>query len=101
VITPIGHDAVQTRPTADTMDSYINLGGHADTPIPQRRAERMEWESCAVAAAAASRWGMSGKTRWDGCTDGGRGQSLMTVSCYTEMTRGVHSRFSCSHSLVS
>jgi len=33
-ITPIGRSAVQTRPTDDTMNSYINLGGHADTLIP-------------------------------------------------------------------
>ena len=62
-ITPIGRAAVQTRPTADTMDSYINLGGHADTLIPHMPGGGggMGWESRSVAAAAASRREMSGE----------------------------------------
>ena len=67
------------------MDSYINLGGHADTLIPHT----------------------PGRGGGDGVGDGGRrlvrrggmgalttdGRSLMTVSCYTKMTRGMHGRF--------
>jgi len=102
-ITPIGRATVQTRPTADTIDSYINLGGHADTLIPHTPGGGMEWESrccsCSSESVGDVWWDQRSWVRQVGWVHwrqmAAAASQLMTVSGYTEMemTHGVHGRF--------
>jgi len=74
---------------ADTMASEINLGGHADSLIPHT-PEEGEWSESRellqlqqISGNCLVRRGGMGALMTDG------GQTLMTVSRYTEMMRCV------------